>query len=58
MSKVSYIVCRGVRAKVKVVKLNLGGVWGACLQKIFETAHSEMLSEGSFGLEYCMKGAS
>ena len=43
---------------MKVVRLSLGGSGGGGGGGDFETAHSEILSGGSFGLEYCVKGAS
>ena len=36
-------------------RLSLGGLGGMLPQEILETAHSEMLSGGSFGLESCEK---
>ena len=51
------IIIKGRQSKNESGKAQSRGAWGTCFQKYFETAHSDMLSEGSFGLEYCMKGA-
>ena len=48
----------GHQSKSESGKTQSRGFGGNAPQEIFETAHSEMLSGGSFGLEYSVKGAS
>ena len=40
----------GCQSKSESDKAQSRGMWGACPQEMFETALSEMLFEGSFGV--------